>query len=419
MPGNHNEGGVPVDASTVASTSAEFTGERSPLFRLVLKNSILTLLTLGIYRFWAKTYVRRFFWSRTRVLGTPLEYTGTPGELFLGFLIVVAVLVPFFGLYEGIGFLFGELPLEYAFWLDLVYVVAIGMLIQAAIYRMWRYRLTRTTWRGIRLGLDGSTWTYVGLAIAYWGANILCLGLLTPWVRLRLWRYRTRHSRFGQTFFSFDAPLKPLVVPWLVTYFFPIALITYAVWDNFGLLGEVITQAASGQIEPGQETTISATPGAGFAFLSFIVISPLLFVWYRVREFRHFTNHTVLGETRLNSALRADIVMGVVFLAWCTLAVIFGVFFGFFATFGAALLSAGNPEVIGTTGMVFGIIFALLLLIAPPLASIVFTRFALVEAFCKTLEIEGTSNLAIIVQSSAPAPASGEGLADAFDVGAI
>ena len=50
---------------------------------------------------------------------------------------------------------------------------------------------------------------------------------------------------------------------------------------------------------------------------------------------------------------------------------------------------------------------------------IVFARFALVEAFCKTLEIEGKTNLDAIVQSSEPVPSRGEGLADAFDVGAI
>jgi len=417
MPENHNAGGVPVDTSTAASTSAEFTGERSPLFRLVLKNSILTLLTLGIYRFWAKTNVRRYFWSRTRVLGTPLEYTGTPGELFLGFLIVVAVLVPFFGLYEGIGFLFGELPPDLAVGIDLAYFIAIGLLIQAAVYRMWRYRLTRTTWRGIRLGLDGSTWSYLGLSVLYWGVNLLSLGLLTPWARTALWRYRTRNSRFGQTHFVFDAPLKPLVVPWLITYSLPILMILVIVWDNTDVIAEYFRLAASGQLEPGQKLEISdPSAGSGFAMLGLVLVAPLLIIWYRVREFRHFVNHTSLGETRFDSSLRADVIVGVVFLAYCMLAVFVGTIAGFAMAFGALFAALVNPIVVGIIGAALVILLAMTI---SPLVWIVFARFALVEAFCKTLEIEGKTNLDAIAQSSEPLPPRGEGLADAFDVGAI
>jgi len=39
-----------------------FDGSRKPLFWLLLRNLGLTIVTLGIYRFWAKTRVRQFFW---------------------------------------------------------------------------------------------------------------------------------------------------------------------------------------------------------------------------------------------------------------------------------------------------------------------------------------------------------------------
>ena len=43
-------------------------------------------------------------------------------------------------------------------------------LIAAARYWMRRYQLSRTRWRGIRLGLGGSAW---GFAAASWGWSIL------------------------------------------------------------------------------------------------------------------------------------------------------------------------------------------------------------------------------------------------------
>ena len=41
------------------------------------------LVTLGIYRFWLNTDMRRFLWSNTEVAGHGLEYTGTARELLI------------------------------------------------------------------------------------------------------------------------------------------------------------------------------------------------------------------------------------------------------------------------------------------------------------------------------------------------
>ena len=62
---------------------------------LSLLNGLLRILTLGVYHFWGKTEVRQRIWSAVRVDGEPLEYRGTGGELFRGFLIVFfLVLLP-------------------------------------------------------------------------------------------------------------------------------------------------------------------------------------------------------------------------------------------------------------------------------------------------------------------------------------
>ena len=39
------------------------------LFGLLLKNALLTVITLGFYRFWAKTRLRRYFWSGVHING--------------------------------------------------------------------------------------------------------------------------------------------------------------------------------------------------------------------------------------------------------------------------------------------------------------------------------------------------------------
>ena len=57
------------------------------------------LVTLGIYRFWLMTDVRRFLWSNTEIAGETLEYDGLATELLVGFLFAIAILIP---IYAGI-----------------------------------------------------------------------------------------------------------------------------------------------------------------------------------------------------------------------------------------------------------------------------------------------------------------------------
>src|SRR4051794_10765484 len=62
---------------------------------LTAKTGLLALITLGIYRFWGRTRVRRYVWSRISVGGDRLGYTGTGREMFLGFLRVALLFAGF------------------------------------------------------------------------------------------------------------------------------------------------------------------------------------------------------------------------------------------------------------------------------------------------------------------------------------
>jgi len=72
--------------------TGRYAGTSNALFKLALKTSALTLITLGVYRFWGKTRIRKYIWSSTHVGEDNFEYTGTGLEKFLGFLIAVVVL---------------------------------------------------------------------------------------------------------------------------------------------------------------------------------------------------------------------------------------------------------------------------------------------------------------------------------------
>ena len=71
-----------------------FSGSRREFFELVKRGAGLEFVTLGFYRFWLLTDIRRHLWANTLVGGDAAEYTGRGKELLIGFLVALAILVP-------------------------------------------------------------------------------------------------------------------------------------------------------------------------------------------------------------------------------------------------------------------------------------------------------------------------------------
>lgn len=209
-----------------------FSGERRDFRHLVTKGAALELITLGFYRFWLATDMRRHLWSHTDINGDAPEYTGTGKELLIGFLFALAIIAPTYLIYFIITmeaerqWAFASIPL-------LVFFYVFG---QFAIYRARRYRLTRTIWRGVRFWMDGSGWAYA-LRAVLWNALVgVTLGFALPWREAALERYKMRHSYYGDLQGSFEGTgwefFKRGWWLWLLApfalYIFPAAPFVYA-----------------------------------------------------------------------------------------------------------------------------------------------------------------------------------------------
>jgi uncharacterized membrane protein YjgN (DUF898 family) len=229
---------------------------------LAFKNAVLSVLTLTLYRFWARTAMRRRLWSRAVVLDDPLEYTGTAWELFRGFLIALPCffLPAIFVLYVA--------PLVMnqvaAAWLTFGFYVFLVPLIAAARYWMRRYQLSRTRWRGIRLGLAGSAWAFAAASWGWWFLQQLTLFWYTPVARMNRARLMWQNARFGDQPFQFESdgesPAGPLWWPfalgWIGT-----GMILFLVPFGIGLAAGVIAaQAAASAAQAGAEAAPTLTP---------------------------------------------------------------------------------------------------------------------------------------------------------------
>lgn len=155
-----------------------------------MRNLLLSIGTLSFYRFWGRTGIRRYLWSRVSFAGDAFEYAGTGREMFLGFLAAFAIVgVPLIAL--G---LFSDMPGEL---LILAVFVVLWLLRHFAKFGAHRYRLSRTHWRGIAGSVDGSAIRYGLIGIGFDLLSLITLGWTKPWSDTVLIKYRLNRSWAG------------------------------------------------------------------------------------------------------------------------------------------------------------------------------------------------------------------------------
>jgi hypothetical protein len=194
----------------VQPVQVTYRADAAALFPLALGTGLLSVVSLGIYRFWAKARIRRFVWSNIRIGDDALEFTGTGLEMFLGFLVAVVVLAVYLAAIQLLLFFFGirfifapETPLEEAMQagsIGLSFLAAVPLML-VALYRARRYRMNRTRLRGIRFGMENAGLGYMIRALVYGLLAVLSLGILWPLMTYRLEAYMTDRSHWGSARF--------------------------------------------------------------------------------------------------------------------------------------------------------------------------------------------------------------------------
>lgn len=360
---------------------------REGLLKLSIVNFLLGIVTLTVYRFWARTNVRRHIWSCVHVNGQPLEYTGKGLELFKGALIVFAVLgLPVVLAVSAISIAYGPEHPAVAGIQTLVFLI-VSLLWGAALFRARRYQLSRTLWRGIRGGLEGSATTY---SLTYFGAMLaksMSFGWATPVMNLNLQQQMTGASRFGDMPFAFKGRAGPLYPAYALCWFLTLgALVGFGVLLFAGLqpmfgesFSQWLTDLVAGQETPAEDSWIMVliVMGGLVAFLLvFSAIYPVIWAYYTARELSVFASYTTLDRARFRLDASAISIIA---------------------------LTLGNL-----------LLWLFTLGIATP-----FIQQRLIRYICDRLTIEGEVDVDRILQSKAPLGTTGEGLADAFDVGGI
>ncbi len=265
---------------------------------LSFKNFLLNMVTLSLYRFWAKTEVRRRIWDKVTLNGEPFEYTGTGKELFFGFLkAMLIIFLPYLAV-----LLAAQFVSKWFFALLLPMYFALFVLLGAAIFMAFRYVAGRTTWRGVRFRAKGSAAEY---GWAYFGYGLLTgitFGWFGPAMTMRMEGKLWSSLSFGDKKLRWERSANenlygPFALAWIV------GIVAY------GLFIAAIFPTMRG-LEPG------AAPDVTFVFkvygyaLIYVLVVALASAAYHAAVMRAVVAAIRLDDARFSSSVKAlDLVV--------------------------------------------------------------------------------------------------------------
>ena len=184
-----------------------FHGKGSAYFGIVIVNLLLTIVTLGLYYPWAKAATRRYIWNESELNGSRFVFHGTGKEMFRGFVIVYGI---FFSIFL-VPVIFNFIPFLGLIMIFVGYILML-ILIPFAIYGAWRYRLSRTSWRGIYFSFNGDFKEFLKLFFVSVLLTIITFGIYGAWMRVKIQKFLFSHTKFGNMKLGFHGEGADLFV---------------------------------------------------------------------------------------------------------------------------------------------------------------------------------------------------------------
>jgi uncharacterized membrane protein YjgN (DUF898 family) len=177
-----------------------FQGSAGDYFGIWIVNTLLKIVTIGIFSAWAKVRRRRFFYGSTTLHGQPFEYLADPMVLFRGWLVAAGAFILF-----SIGKQVSA-PLSAGIAL-IIFIVFPWLLVRSRIFNA-----VNASHRNIRFGFRPD---YRQAYLVFAGLPILAalsLGLLGPYMLYRQKKFMVENSSYGSVPFSFTATAKDFYI---------------------------------------------------------------------------------------------------------------------------------------------------------------------------------------------------------------
>jgi len=270
---------LPPEAKPSVSHPFVFHGDAREYFRIWIVNTLLTLLTLGVYAAWAKVRKRRYLRGNTELMGHRFDYQADPRRILAGNILVALMFLA----YMVVGEVYPAVRLG---------ALAGGLiLLPWVIIRSFSFNAHNTVYRGMRFYFRQTYgWTAM-VYIGQWFFIVLSLGFYYPaWVRNRKQLVIDNH-RLGDAFFRFESKVGPFFSTYLVG-----GGMVMAAGMIGGILTFLVTQTNHGKLP----TTTQLLPF--FAVYGFAIYCSKHYIYATL--FNHIWNHTRLDDHRFVASLQ-------------------------------------------------------------------------------------------------------------------
>lgn len=288
-----------------------FTGQGGDLFAVLIVNWLLTFITLGLYYPWAKARRLQYMYEHSELDSHPFHFHGTGKEMFKGFIKAVLLFVVIYAVFFGL-LMTQELAamiIGYLFF----FVSFIG-LIPLIIHGSYRYRMSRSSWRGIHFGYRGKLKELYAICIRDGLLTLITFGIYGAWFQMNLRNYVIGHIRFGNSQFEYKGDGLDFFLMNLKGYFLTLfTLGIYGFWWQRDIFNYYVNNL-SWQFPEGRRIQFSSTAtGGGFFGLLvgnfFLVVLTLGIglAWAHVRMMRYImANVEMVGDADLDSVVQTE-----------------------------------------------------------------------------------------------------------------
>lgn len=263
-----------------------FTGAAKEYFGIWVVNTLLKLMTAGIYSAWAKVRQRRFFYGSTTLQGQPFEYMADPLVLFKGWLIA------------AVAFLLYAIGSRVSPLLSMAVGLAIFAVFPWLLVRSRMFNASNSAHRNIRFAFqpDYSQAYLVYAALPL--ITMLTLGLLIPYTLYRQRKFMIENSSYGATSFAFTATVEQFYKLALKVVLAVVGLVIPVI-ALIALSGGGLAAAATAASGRGQLNAMIVVPMLAFPLVYFIII-----VYSQTALANLCWNATSLAGNRFQSTLR-------------------------------------------------------------------------------------------------------------------
>lgn len=182
----------------------EFTGNAKEYFRIWIVNTLLTIVTLGVYSAWAKVRTKQYFYRHTFVDGTSFEYLADPYKVLKGRLIAALAL----------GLLFASQ--HYSVTLYVIVVVLFVLATPWVLVKALAFNARNSAYRNLRFAFTGRTGEAFGLYLGMLLLHVVSCGLAYPYVQWRMTSFVISRHLYGDLRLWWESKAGAYYVVYLV-----------------------------------------------------------------------------------------------------------------------------------------------------------------------------------------------------------